>query len=349
MKNTESQQAHRKDEHLSLGVKLWRDNDRVQVGSPFDAVRWLPNALPEIALDEVDVSTTLFNHQFEWPFYIEAMTGGSQRTHVINQQLAEIAAQTNLAMAVGSQSIALKEPEAIASFRQVRQHHPNGFLLANLGADHTIENVQRAIDMLEANAIELHINVGQELVMAEGDRHFYWLDNIANIAAKSPVPVIIKEVGFGMSQHTFQQLQLTGIAAINVGGANGTNFAMIERRRNRQQTSVNLDDFGLSTVESLLEAQFADNRLPLIATGGLQRAHDVVTSQMIGAQLTSSAGAFLHTLVISGQDALLQQIVQWQTDLPKLYALLGARSYEDLLQAPRVYSSELHNFIQQRQ
>lgn len=349
MKDTASQQAHRKDEHLSLGVKIWRDQQRSENGAPFSAVRWVPNALPEIAVSDVDIRVQTLNHTFDWPFYIEAMTGGSPRTSVINAQLAQIAAENHLAMAVGSQSIALKEPDARESFAQVRRLHPNGFLIANLGANHPLENARRAVDMLEANALELHVNTGQELVMAEGDRDFHWLDNINDVAAKLDVPVIVKEVGFGMSQQTFAQLAQTNVAAINVGGTNGTNFAMIERRRNRVNDSLNLDDFGFSTVESLLEASFAKTDKPLIATGGLARVHDVVTSQMLGATLTSSAGFFLETLVTHGPDALDRLIKQWQADLPKLYALLGARTGADLAQVERLYSRDLIDFIGQRQ
>ncbi|GMA68005.1 MAG: type 2 isopentenyl-diphosphate Delta-isomerase [Leuconostoc gelidum] len=346
---SESQQAHRKDEHLSLGVNIWRQNQRLQVGAGFNDIRWLPNTFPEMSIADVNLSTTILNHHFDWPFYIEAMTGGSHLTGRINGQLAQIAKKTNLAMAVGSQSIALKESDAVPSFKIARHNNPEGFLIANLGADHPIENVRNAIDMIDANAIEMHVNVGQELVMAEGDREFYWLENLATIIAKSPVPVIIKEVGFGMSDQAFEIINQLGPAAVNVGGANGTNFAVIERRRNRQPDTFNIDQFGLSTVESLLSAQLVANQVPLVATGGIQSANDIVTSLMLGASLTSSAGFMLATLMDKGETALIQQIEDWQRALPRLFTLLGAKNVASLQTAQRLYSPTLQNFINQRQ
>ena len=185
--------------------------------------------------------------------------------------------------------------------------------------------------------------------MAEGDREFYWLENLATIIAKSPVPVIIKEVGFGMSNKAFEIINQLEPAAINVGGANGTNFAVIERRRNRQPDTFNIDHHGLSTVESLLSAQFASNQLPLIATGGIQSANDIVTSLMLGASLTSSAGFMLSTLMDKGEVALIQQIEDWQHALPRLFTLLGAKNGKSLHAAERLYSPTLQNFINQRQ
>ena len=275
------------------------------------------------------------------------MTGGSNLTGRINGQLASVAQKTGLAMAVGSQSIALKEPEVAQTFKIARDMHPDGFLIANLGADHPIAHVRDAIDMIDANAIELHVNVAQELVMAEGDRAFYWLDNLATVIAKSPVPVIVKEVGFGMSQQAFDTLKQLQPAAINVGGANGTNFAMIERRRNRQADNFNIDQFGLSTVESLLSAQLAQNTLPVIATGGIASANDVMTSLMLGATMTSSAGYMLNTLMTHGEAGLIDEIISWQRALPRLMTLLGARHLSELPSKPRLYASNLQNFINQ--
>lgn len=345
---TKSTQTHRKDEHLSLGTNLWRQDQNINVGATFEDVRWIPKTFPEMAVRDVDTKTTLFNHQFMWPFYIEAMTGGSELTGKINGQLASVAKTTNIAMAVGSQSIALKEPDLVESFKIVRKNNPDGFLFANLGADHPIKNVRAAIDMIDANAIELHVNVAQELVMAEGDREFYWLDNIADVIAKSPVPVIIKEVGFGMSQSTIKILNKLQPAAINIGGANGTNFAVIERRRLRHQSTINIDNFGLSTVETLISSHIANNHLPLIATGGIKSVNDVVTSLMLGADLVSSAGYILNKLMSSNQTLLIEELEAWQASLPLLYTLLGAKNKHDLQQTERLYSDNLSNFISQQ-
>ncbi|MBS9334814.1 type 2 isopentenyl-diphosphate Delta-isomerase [Fructobacillus sp. M1-13] len=340
--------SNRKNEHLSLATKFWRDDNKEKVGAGFDEVRWLPGALKDIAVKDVQPQVQLFNQEFAWPFYIEAMTGGSESTKRVNAELARVAATTGLAMAVGSQSVAIKDPTQADSFRIVRKHHPEGFLIANLGADHPIENVRAAIDMIDANAIELHVNIGQEIAMAEGDRSFYWLDNLKQIIAQSPVPVIIKEVGFGMSVELLKQLDALHPAAINIGGGNGTSFAQIEQARDKKnENPIDLSAFGLSTVESLLAAKKAGIQTPIIATGGLSSAKEVTTALLLGATTTSSAGHFLEVLMQKGPDGLQEEIELWQQQLPLYMTLLGAKTTSELKKVPRLYSADLQNSIQQ--
>ncbi|CAK1222236.1 FMN-dependent dehydrogenase [Fructobacillus evanidus] len=336
--------SNRKNEHLSLATKFWRDQENPVIGPGFDAVRWVPGPLKDMAVTDVQPTTHILGADFAWPFYIEAMTGGSVASTKVNADLATVAQKMGLAMAVGSQSVALKDSSQVESYRVVRQNHPEGFLIANLGADHPIQNVQAAIDMIDANAIELHVNLGQELAMAEGDRRFYWLDNLATVIAKSPVPVIIKEVGFGMGPDLLKQLSALKPAAINVGGGNGTSFAQIEQRRDRQnENPLDLSPFGLSTVESLLAGQKAAIDSPLIATGGIQSINDVVTALILGAKTTSSAGHFLQILMTKNPSALQQEIENWQQALPELMTLLGAKTIADLSQVPRLYRADLQN------
>ncbi|MBS9339096.1 type 2 isopentenyl-diphosphate Delta-isomerase [Fructobacillus sp. M2-14] len=340
--------SNRKNEHLSLATKFWRDDQKPVVGASFDDVRWVPGPLNSRSVETANTQTSLLGESFEWPFYIEAMTGGSESTKKVNEQLATVAEMTGIAMAVGSQSVALKDPDQADSFKIVREKHPNGFLIANLGADHPIENVKKAVEMIDANAIEIHVNVGQELSMAEGDRSFNWLDNLKHIIEESPVPVIIKEVGFGMGVSELRQLAELQPAAINIGGGNGTSFYQIEQARDRKnEVPLDLSSFGLSTVESLLAAQKADIDVPIIATGGIESAKDVTTALMLGASAASSAGYFLSVLMQDGQDALEQIIRTWQQQLPKYMTLLGASDLSQLPHAPRLYSGDLMNTIDQ--
>ncbi|MBL3716787.1 type 2 isopentenyl-diphosphate Delta-isomerase [Lactococcus muris] len=338
--------SHRKDEHLSLALKYWKEGRNHSEFS--SALRLVPNGLPEISTEEVDLSLTLFGHQFEFPFYIEAMTGGSKMGNRINLELAEIAASQKLAMAVGSQSIALKYPELAEGFRQVRQHNPQGFIFANIGAGHSLENAQKAVEMLSADALEIHINTGQELVMkdSEGDRSFYWLENINGIAENLGVPVVVKEVGFGMSQKMFKQLSQTAVAGINIGGKGGTNFAWIERERG--QTTLNLDHYGFTGPESLVEARLAKNNKPLIATGAVSSSMDILAAQLFGASLVSSAGYVLSVLKDEGSQALDELFSQWKDELVKLYTLVGARQFNDLSQVEFIYNQSLRHFLEER-
>lgn len=346
IKNEKTIHQHRKDEHLSLAIKYWREERNQTAGLTFSDVRLVPNTLPESAVSDVDLSTEFLNQKFKFPFYIEAITGGTERTDKINLQFAEIAQNQQLALAVGSQSIALKFPELAGGFKQVRKKNPNGFLFANLGAGHSLEHAKQAVDMIEADALEIHVNTAQELPMDEGDRAFYWLENINEIATKLEVPVVVKEVGFGISQKTFKQLSETAVSAINVGGAGGTNFAWIERKRGKN--NFNLDDYGFSTIESLLEAKFAAYPKSLIATGGISSAQDIFKSLILGATLASSAGFILSTLMQSGQEALDEMLTSWKKDLEKLYALTGSKETDDLGKVELLYSGRVSNFVQQR-
>jgi isopentenyl-diphosphate delta-isomerase len=346
MKNEKDIHQHRKDEHLSLAVKYWREGKNQTSGLTFSDLRLVPNTLPELSVEKVDLSTEMLGRKFDFPFYIEAITGGTERTDKVNAQLAQIAKNQGLAMAVGSQSIALKFPELAAGFQNVRALNPNGFLFANLGAGHSLENAKRAVDMIQADALEIHVNTAQELPMDEGDRSFYWLENIHEIATKLEVPVIVKEVGFGISQKTFKQLSETAVSAINIGGSGGTNFAWIERKRGKN--GFNLDDFGFSTVESLLEAQFSGTEKTLIATGGIQSAYDMFKSLALGARMTSSAGFVLNTLMSSGAAAVEQLFEQWKADLAKLYVLTGSSATSELKNTEILFGQAAQNFINQR-
>lgn len=340
----ESQQAHRKDEHLSLATATYQ---RAHQHHYFDQVRLIHNALPEMAVKDVDHHVQLADGlQLEWPFYLEAMTGGSNQAAKINRTLAQLASKHHLAMATGSLSVALKEPATRPSFTVVREENPDGIVIANLGADASLENAQTAIDILGANALELHLNAAQELVMPEGDRDFHWLNNIASLVDKLDLPVIVKEVGFGMSRTTIDRLKNVGVQLVNVSGRGGTNFAMIEDRRNHQLDLDDLADWGQTTPESLLEAR--GNKATIIASGGITCPLDVVKAGVLGAQAVGVAGYFLNILIRDGATALDEILTEWQTELPRLLTLLGCRNFRDLQKIPFVLQDDLYSYAQQR-
>lgn len=342
----ESQQAHRKDEHLSLATATYQ---RAHTHHYFDQVRLIHNALPEMAVKDVNHRVQLAaSLQLEWPFYLEAMTGGSNQAAKINRTLASLANKHHLAMATGSLSVALKEPATRPSFTVVRQENPAGIVIANLGADASLDKARDAIGILNADALELHLNAAQELVMPEGDRDFHWLANIAHLVDELDVPVIVKEVGFGMSRSTIVQLQDAGVKLINVSGRGGTNFAMIEDRRNHQLDLTDLADWGQSTPEALLEARKSRGRATIVASGGITSPLDVIKAGVLGAQAVGVAGYFLNILIRDGAAALDQALTDWQTEIPRLLTLLGCRNFTELQQTPFVLMGDLYNYAQQR-
>lgn len=189
----------------------------------------------------------------------------------INATLAAIAAQTGIAMAVGSQSVALSDPSLRDTFKIVRQVNPDGPIFANIGANRSVTDALAAVKMISADALEVHINTAQELIMPEGDREFHFTENIAEIIAKLQVPVIVKEVGFGISQETIHQLINMGVKYINVSGRGGTDFAKIENFRRHSKDMGYLENWGLTTTESLLESRQFQNQATMIASGALSR------------------------------------------------------------------------------
>lgn len=342
------QHTHRKDEHLALAEALYRQEAPV---SSLNGIRLIHRPLPETTVDGVDLSWHDDNFNWNMPFYIEAMTGGTPRTNDINAQLARAAAETGIAMAVGSESIAIKDPSKQAGFEALREINPDGFMMANIGAGNTLDAAKKAVEILNANALEYHVNVAQELIMPEGDRQFKWLDDLADIRANLDVPVIVKEVGFGFDKTTLAELAKMDINYVSLGGRGGTNFAQIEDRRNRKNPNEHayLADWGQTTAESLLEAQSVPATLTTFATGGIQTPLDVLKAQVLGARTAGVAGHFLHILMNNDVDTLIAEIKLWQNHLAKLYALVGAQTYDDLANVDFVLDVALKNYAEQRQ
>ncbi|MFD0897223.1 type 2 isopentenyl-diphosphate Delta-isomerase [Loigolactobacillus binensis] len=340
-----SAHAHRKDEHVFLAEKFYPTTEQ----NDFDQLRLVHQSLPEIALDEVDLTSKLVDKKIALPFYINAMTGGSPHTLVLNQQLATIAAAVNIPMASGSQSVALKEPALVDSFAVIRQANPHGLVLANLGADAGLAQAKQAIAMLHADGLQLHLNTPQEITMPEGEQRFYWLDNIRQLVAALPVPVIVKEVGFGMSQQTLSQLITAGVRHVDLGGRGGTNFVAIENARRSQHELAYLSDWGQSTVESLLESRTYQQQLTIYASGGIRQPLDIVKALALGAQAVGIAGTILHQLQKNGLAATQTMLSDWAKQLRLIFALLGCRSVSDLPQkAELIFSPQLLSYAAQR-
>lgn len=335
----QSQQSHRKDEHVSLAEKYYHGD----LTNAFDQVKIRHDALPEIAVSDVQLATTVGQWHWDSPLYIEAMTGGSPQTGQLNARLGHIAHATGLPIATGSQSVAIKDPQLANTFSTVRDHDHDGLVFGNLGAGHPLTAALTAVQMLRADALELHLNVVQEIVMPEGDRDFHWLKNITTLVQQLAVPVIVKEVGFGISRPTMQQLYQAGVRYIDLGGHGGTNFVDIENRRRPQQDMAYLHDFGLSTVESLLAVHDHPRDLTILAAGGVRHPLDVLKALMLGADAVGMAGTILHALLHHSDEEVIQLINDWQTQLQLLMALVGATSVPQLhaLTGKLSYSPEL--------
>ncbi len=293
--------ASRKDDHLRINLE---NEVKSALTNGFEAYRFLHQALPEIDLVEVDTSLTLFGKRLRAPLLISSMTGGTQKAAHFNQLLARAAQEFGLAMGVGSQRAAIEDPSLEDTFRIARQEAPDALLFANLGAvqlnmGYGIGEYQRAVDMLAANALILHLNPLQEALQPEGDTKFRGLLNrIEEICRNLTVPVIAKEVGWGISAAAAKQLLDAGVAAIDLAGAGGTSWSQVEMYRQRDpqraQMISHFQDWGIPTAQCLVEIKQKFPNACIFASGGLQNGIDLAKSLALGATLGGIAGPLLR-------------------------------------------------------
>lgn len=270
------------------------------------------------------------------PLIINAMTGGIDEALAFNRDISELAARFNIGLAVGSQTIALENKQLASSFKIVRKVNPKGIILANVAANAEPRLAFKAVEMIEANGLQLHLNVPQELAMKEGDRKFRGLlDNIAEIVQLSPVPVIAKEVGFGISRETAQQLFAGGVRFFDVGGRGGTNFISIEQAR----SGLLADEFaswGIPTAASIAELTSLYWPMVIVATGGIRSGLTAAKALALGANLVGMAGQFLKTWTNRGMGALDDEMQRFQYHLKSAMLMTGARDLADLHRRPLV-------------
>jgi isopentenyl-diphosphate Delta-isomerase len=300
----------RKADHLRICL-----DDAVQcktITSGLERYRFKHCCLPELDYDEINLRTQFLGHTLNAPLLISSMTGGTELAKVINTRLAKAAQHYKIPMGVGSQRIALEQPNLSKTFA-VRTFAPDIFLMANLGAVQLnygcgVDECRRIVETLEANALILHLNPLQECVQSSGDRNFKGLlPKIEALCRQLSVPVIVKEVGNGISGVMAQRLIEAGIAAIDVAGAGGTSWAKVEGERatdaRQSRLGQTFAEWGLSTAECIQEVRAVDAKIPLIASGGLRTGLDVATAIALGADLAGMAYPFL-TAAHESEDAL---------------------------------------------
>jgi len=300
-----TQIGDRKSDHIRINLE---ENVRSGLTTGLEHYRFTHQALPEVNLSDIDLSQTLFGRQVKAPILISSMTGGTEEARQINQVLAEATHITGVAMGVGSQRVALEHPEAVGSF-QVRKYAPSSLLFANLGAvqlnyGYGIDECQRAVDMIEADALILHLNALQEAVQPEGDTLFAGLlQKIEKVCKTLPVPVIAKEVGWGFSAEAARMLASVGVKAIDTAGAGGTSWSQVEMHRASNESQARLAaafiDWGIPTADSIMQVRQAAPELIIFASGGLRSGVDIAKCIALGARLGGMASPFLRAAVES--------------------------------------------------
>ncbi|PWH15089.1 MAG: type 2 isopentenyl-diphosphate Delta-isomerase [Anaerolineae bacterium] len=302
--------TERKDDHIKINLE--RDV-RSALTTGLEKVHFVHEALPELDLEEVDTRLTLFGKSLQAPILVSSMTGGTRDAGAINMRLAEAAQVCGLAMGVGSQRAALEHPEQADSFR-VRRVAPDILLFANLGAvqlnyGYGVDECRRAVEMIEADALYLHLNPLQEAVQHGGDVNWKGLaKKIEQVCHQLPVPVIAKEVGWGISERTAKLLAECGVAAIDVAGAGGTSWSQVEMYRAPDEflrgLAATFVGWGIPTAESIGLVKHAVPDMMIFASGGLKDGLDIAKCLALGATLGGMAGAFLKAAAVSTENAI---------------------------------------------
>jgi isopentenyl-diphosphate delta-isomerase len=328
----------RKNDHIRINLE-----QDVQSGlsSGLERYHFIHNALPEINFEEIDLSTTFLGKRLSCPLLISSMTGGHKKTGPINTSLAEAAQEAGLAMGVGSQRAALEDPSTAWTF-QVRDVAPDILLFANLGAIQlnyalTIDDCQKAVDMIEADALILHLNPLQEALQPEGDANFGGLlKKIERVCRKLAVPIVVKEVGWGIAPAVAKKLVNAGVTAIDVAGAGGTSWSQVEMHRAKDEAQARLAgaflQWGIPTAEVVFSVREALPEVPLIASGGIQDGIDAAKCIALGADLAGMASPFLQQAVQSSRH-VVQTIEQITKELKTCMFATGSAHITDLRHA----------------
>ena len=353
--NSNKQIETRKKEGIDLALQNIQAKN---VSTLFECVHLIHNALPELNLSDIDTSTKFLGHDFQIPILVDSMTGGTPAALKINTRLAQVAEQFNIGMGVGSQRAGLLSSRLASTFKIVRKNAPNAFIFSNIGGAQLAEglktsSIRALIDMIDADALAIHLNPLQELVQPEGEPNFRGiLKRIHELSKDLKIPIIVKEVGSGISPQVAVKLQKNNINAINVAGVGGTSWAGIEQKRAIQanlSSKINMGlllwDWGIPTAASLLLAK-KSVKLPLVSSGGMRNGLDLAKSIILGA----SMGAYAQPMIKSASqsyNSLTQFVEDLHFQLKSIMFLVGAQNIKQLKSKEYVITEPLTSWIHQ--
>jgi isopentenyl-diphosphate delta-isomerase len=343
----------RKEDHIRicLGNKAQAKN----ATSGFEDIQLVHRALPEVNKTKINLSTTFLGKKLKAPIIVGAMTGGTQQATQINASIAQAIEKLGLGMGVGSQRAAIEDIKLEETFSVARKMAPNAFLIANIGGvqlvhGYGIKEVKKVVEMIDADAIAVHLNALQEAVQPEGQTNFKGiLAKIGEITGAIDTPVIVKETGAGISAEDAKALEDAGVRAIDVGGVGGTSFAAVEYYRTSTKENLSGEafwDWGIPTAVSLIET-VQTVKLPVIASGGLRSGTDMAKALALNASLASISQPILQVAVKSAketEDKLLSLIEELRNTL----FLVGAEKISDLVKTPVVITGNTGEWLQAR-
>lgn len=326
----------RKSNHVEI---VLNEKINYQKSTGLEKFSFVHNALPELNFSEIDTKVKFLSYQFSAPIMVSSMTGGFKYGEKINSILAEFCKERNIPMGVGSQRQAIENSKFQSSFSVIRKVARDIFVMANIGAVQVARGlakdvVIKLIDMVEANAIAVHLNSLQEFIQPEGEREFNGvLRGIEKLVKQSGVPVVVKETGAGISAEVAKKLISAGVAAIDISGSGGTSWAAVETLRSRERRlGLKFWNWGISTADALVQVNSLSERgkIALISSGGIRDGIDVAKSIALGADMCSAAQPFLKALSKDGVTGLNRELDFWIEELKGVMFLTGNKNIKKL-------------------
>jgi isopentenyl-diphosphate delta-isomerase len=340
----------RKEDHIRICLGNQAQARNATPG--FEDIQLVHRALPEVNKSNINLSTTFLGKKFSAPIIVGAMTGGTEQATQINSSIAQAVENLGLGMGVGSQRAAIEDQKLEETYAITRKVAPNAFLIANIGGvqlvhGYGLKEVKKVVEMIDADAVAIHLNALQEAVQPEGQTNFKGvLAKIAEVAGALDTPVIVKETGAGISSEDAKSLEDAGVKAIDVGGVGGTSFAAVEYHRTSAKQSLCGEpfwDWGIPTAVSLIEA-VQTVKLPVIASGGLRSGTDIAKALALNASLVSISQPILQRAIKSTKETeeKLSCLIE---ELRNALFLVGAEKITDLAKTPVVITGKTGEWL----
>ncbi|MCC9804695.1 type 2 isopentenyl-diphosphate Delta-isomerase [Streptococcus agalactiae] len=324
--------TNRKDDHIKYALKYQSPYNS------FDDIELIHSSLPKYNVNDIDLSTHFAGQSFEFPFYINAMTGGSEKGKAVNHKLAQVAQATGIVMVTGSYSAALKNDEDDSY--PTTDLYPDLKLATNIGLDKPVPAAESTVKAMNPIFLQVHVNVMQELLMPEGEREFHmWRSHLKEYVDNIQCPLILKEVGFGMDLQSIKDAYDIGITTVDISGRGGTSFADIENQRGRDRSYLNT--WGQTTAQSLINAQSMMDKMDILASGGIRHPLDMVKCLVLGAKAVGLSRTVLELVERYPVDDVIAILNSWKEDLRMIMCALNCKKITDLRQVNYILYGQL--------
>lgn len=324
--------TNRKDDHIKYALKYQSPYNS------FDDIELIHSSLPKYNVNDIDLSTHFAGQSFEFPFYINAMTGGSEKGKAVNHKLAQVAQATGIVMVTGSYSAALKNDEDDSY--PTTDLYPDLKLATNIGLDKPLPAAESTVKAMNPIFLQVHVNVMQELLMPEGEREFHmWRSHLKEYVNNIQCPLILKEVGFGMDLQSIKDAYDIGITTVDISGRGGTSFAYIENQRGRDRSYLNT--WGQTTAQSLINAQSMMDKIDILASGGIRHPLDMVKCLVLGAKAVGLSRTVLELVERYPVDDVIAILNSWKEDLRMIMCALNCKKITDLRQVNYILYGQL--------